>query len=78
MFDQSKKEAEELKDISKTDVIEWFNTYFQKPDKCRRLAIRVWGCNTDMTKAGAPNVDVQAIDDLKAFKLSSEFYPSIC
>ncbi|KAL8129849.1 hypothetical protein V2J09_019004 [Rumex salicifolius] len=75
----SKKEAEELKNTSKSDVTEWFNTYFQLPsNKCRRLAIRVWGCNTDMSKAADSNVAVQVIDDLKPLKMSSEFYSSIC
>ncbi|KAJ1699101.1 hypothetical protein LUZ63_007613 [Rhynchospora breviuscula] len=69
-------EAEELKTIQKRDVIDLYKTYI-KPDsdKCRRLAIHVWGCNTDV----ADVVKMQqspwkVIDDIGSLKLSSEFY----
>lgn len=78
MFDYAKKEAEELKSIQKEDVINWYKTYLQQSSpKCRRLAIRVWGCNTDLKEAEAQPESVKVIKDLAAFKMSSEFYPSI-
>jgi len=79
MFDMSEKEAEELKSIEKRDVLEWYNTYLtQSSTKCRRLAVRVWGCNTNWKDADPPATSALAIKDLTAFKLSSEFYPAFC
>ncbi|KEH34462.1 insulin-degrading enzyme [Medicago truncatula] len=79
IFDISKKEAEELKNISKNDVIEWYKTYLkQSSPKCRRLLVRVWGCNTDMKDAEAPSKSVHVITDPVAFKKQSKFYPSFC
>ncbi|XP_031249701.1 nardilysin-like [Pistacia vera] len=79
MFDLSQKEAEELKNVNKNDIIEWFNKYLvQSSPKCRRLAVRVWGCNTDMKEAETQAESFHIIKDLKAFKTSSNFYPSLC
>lgn len=79
MFDLSEKEAEELKDIQKDDIIEWYRTYLRQPSpKCRRLAIHVWGCNTGWKDADAQVPSKQVIKDLAGFKTSSEFYPSLC
>ncbi|KAL7152177.1 hypothetical protein ABFS83_04G079600 [Erythranthe nasuta] len=79
MFDMSEKEAEELKDIKKEDIIEWYRTYLRQPSpKCRRLAIRVWGCNTNWQDADAQVASTHVINDLAGFKKSSEFYPSLC
>ncbi|KAA8543659.1 hypothetical protein F0562_021595 [Nyssa sinensis] len=79
MFDLSEKEAEELRSIQKTDVIDWYSTYLiRSSPKCRRLAVRVWGCNTDWKEAHTQSMSVQFIEDLTAFKLSSNFYSSIC
>lgn len=79
MFDLSEKEAEELKDIQKEDIIEWYRTYLRQPSpKCRRLAIHVWGCNTGWKDADAQVPSKQVIKDLAEFKTSSEFYPSLC
>ncbi|RAL37378.1 hypothetical protein DM860_000072 [Cuscuta australis] len=76
MFDMSEKEAEELKTIRKSDLIEWYQTYLQQPSpKCRRLSVRVWGCHTEQKTATEP---VQIIDNLTAFKKSSQFYPNFC
>lgn len=76
----SKKEAEELRNISKHDVIEWYKTYFKESSpKCRRLLVRVWGCNTDLKDAEeAPPKSVHAITDVAAFKMQSKFYPTLC
>lgn len=75
MFDMAEKEAEELKDVRKEDIIEWYRTYLRQPSpKCRRLAIHVWGCNTDWKDTSS----TQVIKDLVGFKNSSEFYPSLC
>lgn len=79
IFDISKKEAEELRNINKHDVIEWYKTYFkQSSPKCRRLLIRLWGCNTQFKDAEALPESVQVITDPAAFKMSSKFYPSVC
>lgn len=79
MFDFSKREAEALKSIRKDDVIDWYKQYLQQPSpKCRRLAIRVWGCNADMKDAESQPKSVEVIKDLAAFKTSSVFYPSLC
>ncbi|KAM6578444.1 hypothetical protein CsatB_030281 [Cannabis sativa] len=79
IFDLSKKEADELGNIQKSDVINWYKTYLQQSSpKCRRLAIRVWGCNTDLKEAKKRSKPEQVIEDAAAFKMSSKFYPSIC
>lgn len=79
MFDLSEKEVEEVRNIKKRELIEWFDIYFQRTSpKCRRLAVRVWGCNTDMKEAETQQKSMQLIDDFAAFKSSSVFYPSIC
>lgn len=79
IFDMSQKEAEELKGIEKKNIIEWYRTYLLKPSlQCRRLAVRLWGCNTDLAGLTTESESTQVIDDLHAFKKSSEFYPSYC
>ncbi|KAK9727334.1 hypothetical protein RND81_05G274200 [Saponaria officinalis] len=79
MFDLAAKEAEVLVNIKKSDLIEWYSLYFGKASpKCRRLAIRVWGCNTDFKGAEAQETSMQKISDPTAFKSSSDFYPSLC
>ncbi|KAK2997923.1 hypothetical protein RJ639_026079 [Escallonia herrerae] len=79
MFDLSEKEAEELKSIPKCDVLNWYKTFLRQPSPhCRRLAVRVWGCNTNLLEADTPLTSVQAIKDLAAFKMSSNFYPAFC
>ncbi|GFQ04195.1 insulin-degrading enzyme [Phtheirospermum japonicum] len=76
MFDLSEKEAELLEDIQKGEIIDWYRTYLRQPSpKCRRLAIRVWGCETDLKDAVATG---QVITDLEGLKKSSEFYRSLC
>ena len=79
MFDLSEKEAAELRHIQKNDVIAWYNTYLtQSSPKCRRLAVRVWGCNAELKEANTQVTSVQVIEDLAAFQISSKFYPSFC
>ncbi|KAM7259044.1 hypothetical protein ACFE04_014785 [Oxalis oulophora] len=79
IFDFSEKEAEELKSIQKKDIIKWYKMHLQQTSpKCRRLAVRVWGCNTDFKEAEKHQNSVQVIKDFTAFKMSSEFYPSMC
>ncbi|CAL5426989.1 unnamed protein product [Camellia sinensis] len=79
MFDFSAKEAEEISSIQKKDVIDWYSTYLrQSSPKCRRLAVRVWGCNAELKEANTQATSVQVIEDLTSFKMPSEFYPSIC
>lgn len=79
LFDMSKLEAEELKTIQKTDVVNLYNTYFRSQSpKCRRLAIHVWGCKAD-THGGAQTKDFgKEIDDVDSFKRHSKFYSSLC
>ncbi|PPD68030.1 hypothetical protein GOBAR_DD35091 [Gossypium barbadense] len=74
MFDLSKAEAEELRSIQKADIVNWYKTYLQEPSpKCRKLAVRVWGCNTDINEgeSGTDCLQQQHIKDLAAFKMSS-------
>ncbi|KAJ7964315.1 Insulin-degrading enzyme [Quillaja saponaria] len=79
MFDLSKKESEELKNICKNDVVDWYKLYLKESSlKCRRLAVRVWGCYTNMKEIETQSKSVKVIEDLMALKKSSEFYPSIC
>ncbi|KAK9153408.1 hypothetical protein Sjap_000888 [Stephania japonica] len=79
LFDMSEKEAEELKGIHKSDIIDWYNTYLgPNSPKCRRLAIRVWGCETDMQARETSLEHVSSIEDLEAFKMSATFYSSLC
>lgn len=80
MFDYSHKEAEELRSIEKKDVISWYKTYFRESSpKCRRLAVRVWGCDTNMKETQTdPKPVQQVIADAVVFKSTSQFYPSLC
>lgn len=80
MFDFSEKEVLELKSIKKGDVIEWYRTYLRQPSpNCRRLAIRVWGCNSDMKDIDQKMMTPErVIEDLAAFKLSALFYQGMC
>nr|KAJ0185561.1 hypothetical protein LSAT_V11C900462080 [Lactuca sativa] len=79
MFDLSAKEAEAVKCLEKRDVKEWYNTYLRKSSpKCRRLAVRVWGCNTNIKEANQVSTPVQVINDPVAFKASSMFYNAFC
>ncbi|PKI54674.1 hypothetical protein CRG98_024959 [Punica granatum] len=84
MFDFSEREAEELRSITKGDVLSWYKTYLkQSSPECRRLSVQVWGCNTNMkdveVEEQQPKKAVQTnIDDVIAFKMSSSYYPSFC
>ncbi|GAB4860208.1 hypothetical protein Ancab_011687 [Ancistrocladus abbreviatus] len=82
MFDMAEKEARELRDINKGELIGWYKTYFRQPSpKCRRLALRIWGCATDFKDAEKQHHEshaVQVINDPIDFKMSSKFYPSLC
>ncbi|PRQ34785.1 putative insulysin [Rosa chinensis] len=79
-FDYAKRVAEELSSLQKEDVVNFYKTYLQQSSpKRRRLGIRVWGCNTDLKEAEESRPEsVQVIEDLEAFKMSSEFYPHGC
>uniref|UniRef100_A0A2P2LZZ9 Insulin-degrading enzyme-related family protein n=1 Tax=Rhizophora mucronata TaxID=61149 RepID=A0A2P2LZZ9_RHIMU len=79
IFDFSKKKAEELKSIHKEDVINWYKVYLQQQSpKCRRLCVRVWGCNTDSKETEKRRDSEQFIEDLTSFKASAKYYPSLC
>ncbi|KAK0597364.1 hypothetical protein LWI29_024553 [Acer saccharum] len=66
MFDQSQKEAEDLKSLNKSDIINWYKTYLQQSSpKCRRLAIRVWGCNTDLKESETHPKSAQGVIGFK-------------
>ncbi|KAG2540963.1 nardilysin-like isoform X1 [Panicum virgatum] len=80
MFDMPKMEAEELRTIKKADVIAWYDTYIRSPaPKRRRLAIHVYGCNADIAEAAKLQEQFwTAIDNVQSFKVSSQFYSSIC
>ncbi|AQL06823.1 Nardilysin-like [Zea mays] len=80
MFDMSKLEAEELKTVQKADVIAWYNTYIRSSSpKRRRLAIHVYGCNSDIAEAAKlQEQSWTIIDDVESLKASSQFYSSLC
>ncbi|CAL4939261.1 unnamed protein product [Urochloa decumbens] len=80
MFDMPKLEAEELRTIQKADVIDWYNTYIRSSaPKRRRLAIHVYGCNSDIAEAAKlQEQSWTVIDDVKSLKVSSQFYSSLC
>uniref|UniRef100_A0A0D9Z6Z8 Peptidase M16 N-terminal domain-containing protein n=1 Tax=Oryza glumipatula TaxID=40148 RepID=A0A0D9Z6Z8_9ORYZ len=80
MFDMSKLEAEELRTVRKEDVISWYNTYIKPSSpKRRRLAIHVYGCNSDIAEAAKLKEQSWiTIDDVKSLKKSSQFYSSLC
>ncbi|KAI3994183.1 hypothetical protein MKX01_012440 [Papaver californicum] len=79
MYDMMEKEVEELKTIRKSDVINWYKTYISPASsQCRRLAVRVWGCNSDMKEAEAERESVMVIEDVVAYKMQADFYPSLC
>lgn len=79
MFDFSEKVAQFVRDIKKSEMIDWYSKYFRRESpKCRRLAIRVWGCETDLKEAEKLQGSMEVINDYKAFKSSSEFYASMC
>ncbi|KAL5141432.1 Nardilysin-like [Glycine soja] len=74
IFDLSKKEAKELKNISKHDVVEWYKTYLKSSSpKCQQLLIRLWGCNTDLKEVEALPKSVRVITDPTTFKMQSKF-----
>lgn len=75
-----KLEAEVLKAISKSDVINWYKTYLvSSSPKCRQLAIHLWGCNSNLREEVKTQSQLgKVIDDIGSFKLSSEYYPSLC
>ncbi|TVU47149.1 hypothetical protein EJB05_06736 [Eragrostis curvula] len=80
IFDMAKLEAEELRTVRKDDVITWYNTYIRSTSpKRRRLAVHVYGCNSDIAEAAKlQEQSWTAIDDVKSFKVSSQFYSSLC
>lgn len=80
LFDMLKVEAEELKTIEKSDVIDWYKKYLRPPSpKCRQLAIHIWGCNTDIKEETKMlNKFGNAVEDINLLKSSSEFYSSLC
>ncbi|KAL5720801.1 nardilysin [Ranunculus cassubicifolius] len=79
LFDMSEKEVEELKSITKNEVVEFYNTYLKPTSKKRRrVVVRVWGCNTEMNEVDMDLEPSIAIEDLMVFKKSAKFYPSLC
>ncbi|CAD6203559.1 unnamed protein product [Miscanthus lutarioriparius] len=80
IFDMAKLEAEELKTVQKADVIAWYNTYIRSSaPKRRRLAIHVYGCNSDIAEAAKlQEQSWTIIDDVESLKASSQFYSSLC
>ncbi|XP_062211184.1 nardilysin-like [Phragmites australis] len=80
MFDMSKLEAEELRTVWKDDIIAWYNTYIRSSSpKRRRLAVHVYGCNSDIAEAAKlQEQSWTIIDDVKSLKVSSQFYSSLC
>ncbi|CAF2051865.1 unnamed protein product [Brassica napus] len=80
MFVLPQRSRRAKKHREKKDVISWYKTYFRESSpKCRRLAVRVWGCDTNMKETQTdPKSVQQVIADAVAFKSTSQFYPSLC
>lgn len=73
-----KLEAEELKTVEKSDVIDWYKKYLRRTSpRCRQLAIHVWGCNKNAIEGTEkPSKFGKVVEDLDSLKSSSEFYSS--
>ncbi|KAH9309723.1 hypothetical protein KI387_037634, partial [Taxus chinensis] len=71
LFEMHKLEADELKNIQKSDIIDWYNSYLNTSSStCRRLCISVWGCNTHELEDAAESAQFgDVIDDVPAMKL---------
>ena len=74
LFEMLNLEADELTNIHKFDVIDWYNSFLYETSlKCRRLCIHVWGCNAhkddaaESTKLGNVIDDILAISSLQFF-----------
>lgn len=80
LFQMHKLEADELKSIQKSDVIDWYNSHLKSSSSaCRALCISVWGCNAhELADAVGSRKLGNVIEDVPAFKCASEFYPSLC
>ena len=47
LFEMMKLEVDELTNVQKYNVIDWYNSFLNPISlKCRRLCIHVWGCNS--------------------------------
>eukprot|EP00250_Pteridium_aquilinum_P001882 c12089_g1_i1 orf=386-3718(-) len=85
LFDINNREAEELKSITKADVINWYKKYLTPTSSSlRKLTICVWGSNARAekgtkkgVKAGASGKVVR-IDNISEFKGKSEYFPALC
>ncbi|KAJ4896925.1 Insulinase (Peptidase family M16) family protein [Raphanus sativus] len=50
-FDSYSRETAEIETIQKEDLIKWYSKYFRvSSPSCRRLALCLWGCDTDMKR----------------------------
>ncbi|XP_074574217.1 nardilysin-like [Curcuma longa] len=80
LFDILKLEAEELKSIKKSEIIDWFNEYLRpESSKCRRLAVHVWGSRTNYKEEAMLLGKLgEVIEDVDLLKSTSNFYSSIC
>ncbi|KAH7285476.1 hypothetical protein KP509_33G029900 [Ceratopteris richardii] len=84
IFDISKREAEELRSITKAEVMNLYDTYFTVKSPClRKLMVCVWGSNARgedhiLKKKSLRNNEVITIDNLSEFKNNNEFYPALC
>ncbi|KAG0487975.1 hypothetical protein HPP92_006786 [Vanilla planifolia] len=80
LFGMPKLEAEELKTITKVDVMDWYKTYLRtESSKCRQLAIHVWGSNFNLEEETKMAVQFgTVVGNIQSFKSSSKFYPSLC
>lgn len=85
LFDINRLEAEELKSISKGDVLEWYKTFLcSKSPRIRKLSVCVWGANaraqrdTKSVATGVTGESVDIIEDIPQFKLKSDYFPPLC
>lgn len=80
IFDINQREAEELKTISKSHVIEWYKKYiWSKSRHVRKLTISVWGSNARADKYSSKDEGVnELIEDIVEFKQNNEYFPALC
>lgn len=86
LFDINNREAEELRKITKADVIDWYKTFLcPKSPNFRKLTIFIWGSNARAQKGtkngrrvAAPGEEEEIIENISEFKGRSQYFPALC
>ncbi|MCO5583223.1 hypothetical protein L7F22_037131 [Adiantum nelumboides] len=82
LFDIHKEEAEELRSMTKIDIMNWYNNYLAPTSSSlRKLTVCVWGSNArgeqGLNKTSKHGKDV-LIESVPEFKSKSEYFPALC